>query len=143
MEKEKKSDKVIRDLFEKGIWATRNDLFDKLREGKKLDKKLREQEEIEPDKPTTIASDLVSKIQATLQKYGVKSTRSFLGWDLTGGLADDRSFLSLGVKEEGFCLVSKSGSFTMPEAMEAQTRLTDILACLSELESIAPNLVAK
>jgi hypothetical protein len=132
-----KQPEVIRQLFEKGIWATRDNLFDKLRAGRKL----REQEE-DPGKPK-LAPDLISQIQGVLQKFGVKSARSFLGWDLSGGLADDRSFLSLGVKEEGFCLLSKSGAFTVQEATEAQTRLTDILACLKELEGIAPNLVAK
>jgi len=136
-----KQPKVIRELFEKGIWASRDNLFDKLREGRKLDRKIREQEE-EPGKPA-MAPDLISQIQGILQKFGVKSTRSFLGWDLSGGLSDDRSFMALGVKEEGFCLVSKSGSFTMQEITEAQTRLGEILSCLTELEGVAPNLVAK
>lgn len=145
-----KQPKVIRDLYEKGIWATRDNLFDKLREGRKLDRKLREQEgepvpgaDEKPDPGKGLAPDLISQIQGVLQKFGVKSARSFLGWDLSGGLADDRSFLSLGVKEEGFALVSKSGSYTLQEATEAQTRLTDIIACLNELGGIAPNLVAK
>lgn len=149
MEKQKQP-KVIRDLFEKGIWATRDNLFDKLREGRKLDRKLREQEgepapgtSEKPDPGKGLAPDLISQIQGVLQKFGVKSARSFLGWDLSGGLADDRSFLSLGVKEEGFCLLSKSGAFTVQESTEAQTRLGDILSCLKELEGIAPNLVAK
>jgi hypothetical protein len=134
---EKKQPKVIRDLYEKGIWATRDNLFDKLR----VAKKLREQEE-EPGKPG-LPADLISQIQGVLQKYGVKSARSFLGWDLSGGIADDRTFLSLGVKEEGFCLSSKSGSFSNKESQEAQSRLTDIIACLNDLSSVAPNLVAE
>ena len=93
---------VIKQLFEKGIWSTRDNLFDKIRAGKKL----REQEAPEVGKGAS--PDLISQIQGVLQKYGVKSARSFLGWDLSGGLADNRSFLSLGVKEEGFCLSSKN-----------------------------------
>ena len=139
----KKEPKVIRDLFEKGIWSTRNDLFDKIREARKLNKRLMEQEETEPEKPSKIAPDLVSQIQSVLQKYGVKSSRSFLGWELSGGISDDRSFLSLGVREDGFCLISKSGSFTLSESKEAQSRLIDILSCLTDLEEIAPNIVAK
>ncbi len=145
MEKEKQP-KVIRDLFEKGIWATRDNLFDKLRAGRKL----REQEgepvsgaDEKPDPGKGLAPDLISQIQGVLQKYGVKSARSFMGWELSGGLSDDRSFLSVSVKEEGFCLSAKSGKYTIQETTEAQIRLTDIIACLKELEGIAPNLVAK
>jgi hypothetical protein len=136
MEKQKQP-KIIRELYEKGIWATRDNLFDKLRVGRKL----REQEA--PDLAKGASPDLISRIQGTLQKYGVKSSRSFQGWELEGGLADDRSFMSIFPLKEGFGLKAKSGTYTVQEATEAKVRLGDILACLKELESIAQNLVAK
>lgn len=97
----------------------------------------------EQEAPTTLTSDSISQIQETLKKYGVRSTRSFKGWELEGGISDATTFLSLDVKEDGFCMSAKTGQYNLQEGETAQKRLTDILACLNELNQISSEIMAK
>lgn len=92
---------------------------------------------------TPITQEMIDQVKNILGKYLVKSNRSFLGWDLSGGIADDRYFCFLDVKEEGFCLGTKSGKWTKVEASEAMNRFNEVLTCLGELEAVSPALVAK
>jgi len=99
--------------------------------------------EQEKEAPTTISPGDIDKIKDTLIKYGVKSERSFKGWSLNGGISDDSTFLSLDVKEDGFCISAKSGDYVLTEGEAAQKRLTDIMSCLNELNQISPVIIAK
>jgi hypothetical protein len=104
---------------------------------------LRVLHEQEKEVPTTISLGDIDKIKETLIRFGVKSERSFKGWALNGGISDDSTFLSLNVKEDGFCVAAKSGDYSLQEGEAAQKRLTDIMACLNELNQISPVIIAK
>jgi hypothetical protein len=100
--------------------------------------------QIDGPKPAGFTSQTITQIQEILSKFGVKSTRSFTGWQLDGGLADaSRGFVSLGVREDGFCVIAKSGKFTSQEAEENAKKLGDIITCLGELSSVHASVVAK
>jgi hypothetical protein len=100
--------------------------------------------QIDAPKPTGFTTQTITQIQEILSKFGVKSTRSFTGWQLDGGLADkSRGFVSLGVREDGFCVVAKSGQFTMAEAEENVKKLSDVISCLGELAAVHASVVAK